>query len=141
MTKVSKQNTPKGIPTILQPLDFHQNSILLQTMPSDNFRAARPIWHGQFIYVFGGSIVDPRLSGKRVDKGTTSAAYSLNLNSGEWKQLPEMKKSRKHPAVVPLNGWNPELVFLTVVFFNSTDLTVVIPNSTVKRYRFYITTS
>ena len=31
-------------------------------------------------------------------------------------------------------GWNPELVFLTVVFFNSTDLAAVIPNSTVKRY-------
>ena len=38
-------------------------------------------------------------------------------------------------------GWNPELVFLTVVFFYSTDLAVVIPNSIVKRYLFYNTTS
>ena len=37
-------------------------------------------------------------------------------------------------------GWNPELVFLTVVFFNSTDLAVVIPNSTDKRCLFYSTT-
>ena len=38
-------------------------------------------------------------------------------------------------------GWNPDLVFLTVVFFNSTDLAVVIPNSTVKRDLFYSTNS
>ena len=37
-------------------------------------------------------------------------------------------------------GWNPELVFLTVVFFNSTDLAVVIPNSTGKRCLFYCST-
>ena len=43
-------------------------------------------------------------------------------------------------SCVPLNGWNPELVFPTVVFFNSTDLAVVIPNSTVKRCLFYSTT-
>ena len=35
------------------------------------------------------------------------------------------------------DGWNPELVFLTVVFFNSTDVAAVIPNSTVKRDLFY----
>ena len=33
-------------------------------------------------------------------------------------------------------GWNPELVFLTVVFFNSTYLAVVIPNGTVKNVCF-----
>ena len=41
-------------------------------------------------------------------------------------------------ANVCLNtGWYPELVFLTVVFLNSTDIAVVILNSTVKRYLFY----
>ena len=35
------------------------------------------------------------------------------------------------------SGWYPEVVFLTVVFLNSTDLAVVIPNSTVKRDSFY----
>ena len=35
------------------------------------------------------------------------------------------------------NGWYPELVILAVVFSNSTDLAVVIPNSTIKRQLFY----
>ena len=35
-----------------------------------------------------------------------------------------------------VTGWYPELVFLTVVFLNSTDLAEVIPNSTVKIYLF-----
>ena len=53
---------------------------------------------------------------------------------------------RSKPIILRLSleldkGWYPELVFLTVVFFNSTDLAVVIPNSTVKRYLFYSTTS
>ena len=39
------------------------------------------------------------------------------------------------------NGWNPELVFPTVMLFNSTDLAVVIPNSTIKIYPCYTTTS
>ena len=40
-----------------------------------------------------------------------------------------------------LIGWYPELLFQTVVFFNSTDLAIVIPNSTVIRNLFYTTTS
>ena len=33
---------------------------------------------------------------------------------------------------IQVTGWYPEQVFLTVVFLNSTDIAVVIPNSTVK---------
>ena len=59
-----------------------------------------------------------------------------------------MKLSNGRTAIIPAdfcgqlnNGRNPELVFLIVVFFNSTDLAVVIPNSTAKKYLFFTTTS
>ena len=39
-------------------------------------------------------------------------------------------------STVTDTGWYPELVFLLVVFSNSTDLAVVIPNSTVKHKLF-----
>ena len=36
------------------------------------------------------------------------------------------------------SGWNPELAFLSVVISNSTDLAVMIPNSTVKHKLFLL---
>ena len=44
-------------------------------------------------------------------------------------------------GLITNSGRYPELVFLTEVFSNSTDLALVIPNSTVKRKLFYSKTS
>ena len=42
----------------------------------------------------------------------------------------------KPPANKPGNGWNPDLVFLSVVFSNSTNLAVVIPSNSVLEISF-----
>ena len=56
----------------------------------------------------------------------------------KWKKIFSSFSSPSYFKVVlfsafQLNGWYPEIVFLTVVFLNSADIAVVIPNSTVKR--------
>ena len=81
--------------------------------------------------------------------GLMNKSYSFSVIKSTRPKLPEpgrregmRERERLEQFVVSWTSvWYPELVFLTVVFSNSADLAVVIPNSNVIRCLHYSTTS
>ena len=63
-------------------------------------------------------------SGGRDASGEINNLQGLEISPGH-------KKIKSIPIAIRVNGWYPELVFLSVVFSNSTSLVVVILNSSV----------
>ena len=104
MQDTSRSMRHSGVPPKLLPLGSTTNCQPMETMPSNNTLRAEPIWNGKSVYVFGGSGYDGKKK-KNSDKKKVPIrnAYQLDITSGKWRQLADMRVARRIPAVVPID--------------------------------------